>query len=196
MSVVARTSLAAVLLAAAACADPAGTAPADPAMTPEGPMAGAVTRTEEPFTWFMVDEASGMQVHFGRDIVSLCHGTGAQLDLLDLKVITNPQEALRQLRQVKGDVKTSVWPIGPNSCAYYNSTAPLATGVSNFRGTDNDVAPFNRPDPTNTNAFGFMANGQLTGADGGRMIFSATSRGTWDGSDPASIKQHIVIRLH
>ncbi|HEU4569170.1 MAG TPA: hypothetical protein VFS07_01220 [Gemmatimonadales bacterium] len=197
MSFVLRAAVPLTLIALAGCADPAGTAPTDEAAAPGGPMAGAtVTRTEEPFTWFLVDEASGMQVHFGRDVQSLCAGTGAQNDLLDIQVITNPVEALRQIRQVHGDVKTSVWPIGPNSCAYYNSTTPLATGMSNFRGTDNDVAPFDRPDPKNTNAYGFMANGKLTGPDGARLIFQATFRGTWDGVDPATERSHTDIRLH
>lgn len=196
MHVVARATLAAALVAVSACADPA-TAPLEDAGAPDGPMAaGVVDRTEAPFAWFMADTESGMQVHFGRDIVSLCQGTGGQNDLLDIKVITNPQEALRQLRTVKGEVKTSVWPIGPNSCARYATETPLATGMTNFRGTDNDVAPFNRPDPKNTNAWGFSANGHLTGADGGRMIFSATQRGTWDGSDPASERVVTNIRLH
>jgi hypothetical protein len=197
MSFLSRIVLPVGALVLAACTEPVTTAPSEPTGPADGLQAGAtVDRTEAPFTWFLVDAESGMQVHFGRDIPSLCAGNGAQLDLLDIKVITNPQEALRQLRQVKGDVKTSVWPIGPNSCAYYNSTTPLATGVSNFRGTDNDVAPFNRPDPKNTNAFGFMANGQLTGPDGGRLIFQATYRGTWDGSDVATTREFTNIRLH
>jgi len=193
MSIVARAATAAALIAAIACTDPAGTSPTEE-MT--GPEAGAVAKTEAAFTWFLMDAESGLQVHFGRDIVALCNGTGGDPDLANFKIITNPKEALRQLRQVKGDLQTSVWAAGPNNCAYYNSTAPLATGSSNFRGTDNDVAPFNRPDPTNTNAFGFMANGQLTASDGSRAIFSATYRGTWDGSDVNTIKQNTNIRLH
>ena len=196
MQVIARAALALAMVAVAACADPAGTAPTDEFSDQSGPQAGAVVKTEAPFTWFLLDTISGMQVHFGRDIVSFCQGTGGDPDLLDITVITNPQEALRQLRKVRGDVKTSVWTAGANSCARYTTETPLATGISNFRGTDNDVAPFNRPDPDNTNAFGFMANGKLTGADGGRLNFQATYRGTWDGTDPATINQHTSIRLH
>ncbi|HET7041215.1 MAG TPA: hypothetical protein VFI13_04325 [Gemmatimonadales bacterium] len=197
MSLLTRAAIPLILAGAAACADPSATAPTESATPPAGPATASVVSTDqEIFTWFMVDAASGMQVHFGRDIQALCSGGDPAYDLSNVKVITNPQEALRQLRQVKGDLKTSVWPIGPNSCAYYNSTAPLATGISNFRGTDNDVAPFNRPDPKNHDAFGFMANGRLTGADGSTMQFAATYRGVWDGIDPATIKDHTDIRLH
>lgn len=196
MTYATRAALAAALLAAVACADPAGTAPTDELTTPNGPESGAVVKTEAPFTWFLVDAESGLQAHFGRDIVSLCQGNGANLDTLQITVITNPQEALRQLRKVRGDVKTSVWPIGANTCARYATETPLATGMSYFRGTDNDVAPFNRPDPKNTNAFGFMANGKLTGADGNTMNFQATYRGTWDGTDVTTIREHTNISLH
>ena len=195
MTLVARASLALALVAATACADPAGTAPSDE-FTQDGPQAGAVVKTEAPFVWFLVDTVSGLQVHFGRDIVSFCQGTGGNNDLLNITVITNPQEALRQLRKVRGDVKTSVWTAGPNTCARYATETPLATGMSYFRGTDNDVAPFNRPDPKNTNAFGFMANGKLAGVDGSSLNFQATYRGTWDGSDVNSINDHTDVRLH
>lgn len=171
------------------------TACTDAPTTPT-PEFGAVERSEGPLTVLLVDAESGLQAWHGWDVVARCQTGDGNLDNLSFQIVTNPQDALRQLRKTHGDVQVSVWPIGANSCARYATETPLATGVVNFRGTDNDVSPFLRDNPRNTNAFGWMANGFVTGADGSRMRYQATYRGHWDGIDPASIVETTNISLH
>lgn len=56
----------------------------------------------------------------------------------------------------------------------------LAEGVGNFTNTDNDVFIFLR-DNTNSNAFGFVAQGRLTRVGGGTTQYNGVSKCVWDG---------------
>lgn len=63
----------------------------------------------------------------------------------------------------------------------------LAEGVGNFTNTDNDVFVFLR-EHTNTDAFGFVAQGRLTLVGGGTAAYNGVSKCTWDGVDIATLR--------
>ena len=63
----------------------------------------------------------------------------------------------------------------------------LAEGVGSFTNTDNDVFVFLREN-TNTNAFGFVAQGRLTLVGGGTAAYNGVSKCTWDGEDDATLR--------
>jgi len=189
------------LVVIAACSEsptgPVPTAPAGPSFDVGAPPAsGQVVRIDSAFSILLTDPERGLTAYFGRDIVAWCQGDPAAADTVAYHSVTNPVETQRILRNVAGDVRTSVWLDGPNTCARYLSETPIATGLSHIRYTDNDIMPNQRPDPANHDAWGWMAQGELADAAGNRVHLTAISRAVFDGVDWRTTKQHVDILLH
>ncbi len=187
-------------LVLAACTDaPPGapTAPGRPAFDLAGAPAssGQVLRFDSTFSVRLIDHQRGLMAYLGRDIVAWCQGDPGAADTLAYHDVVNPVEPRRILRNMEGDVHASVWTVGPSTCARYLSETPIAAGISRLRYTDNDITPNARPDPANTNAWGWMAQGILVDAAGGPVRFTAISRATFDGVDASTTRQHVDIML-
>lgn len=72
--------------------------------------------------------------------------------------------------------------------------AKVAEGTGKVVNADNDLTPFLRPN-TNTNAFGFTAQGKLTRPSGASAHYNGVSKCHWDGEDIATLKCVDMINL-
>jgi hypothetical protein len=196
--------IASCLLAFAACGE--GVQPTAPEVpdTPQpafnfgnNPDAGPIIlRSELGGAFGLRDPGSGLQVWFMIDPVGVCTGPWAS-DAIDQQIVDVPDEANRIIRLRHGkDVQTSVWPNFGFNCGLFTSTTPLATGVSSFVWTDNDVNIGQNPDSENSNAYGWTAHGLLTDPGGAQVQFKALHRCHWDGQDLATLTCKNKIQLH
>ena len=161
--------------------------------TDAGPI---VFRTTAGGAFGLRDPESGLQVWFMIDPVGICTGPWAS-DQVDRQIVDVPDEANRIIRLYHGkDVTTSVWPNFGFNCGLFTTTTPLATGLSRFVWTDNDVDILFNPDSKNSNAYGWTAHGVLTDPAGDKAPFSAHRRCQWDGQDLATVKCKNKIQLH
>jgi hypothetical protein len=157
---------------------------------------GIITRDEMGLGLFQRDSKTQLQVVLGIDIAEFCGGVWAP-DLVARQIVDVPDEANRIVRLLHGtDVRTSVWPNFGFNCGLFTTTTPLATGLSKFVHTDNDVFIFFNPDNKNSNAYGWTAHGVLADPAGDKAPFSAHRRCQWDGQDLATEKCRIKVRLN
>ena len=188
--------VASFLIAFAACGEGVQTTAPEIPDTPQpafnfanGPdAAGIITRDGMGLGLIGRDSNTQLQVVLGVDLVEFCGGVWAP-DLVARQITDVPDEANRIVRILHGtDVRTSVWPNFGFNCPLFTTTTPLATGLSKFVHTDNDVNIFFNPDSKNSNAYGWTAHGVLTDPSGAKAPFSAHLRCHWDGQDLATEK--------
>ena len=136
-----------------------------------------------------------MQAVYAFDPVQFCQGNPA-FEIVNIQNVSVPEDANRINQLVQGDdLTTSVWPFTAFDCGLFTTVAPLATGVTDLVTTDNDLLTFLNPDSRNANAFGFMARGRLTLADGRTSQYNGITRCVWDGNDPTSLNCTDQIHL-
>ncbi len=136
------------------------------------------------YAFFIPDERTGLSAIVGADVVADCLGDPAPFDMVYIQEVDIPEDPNRISQLVtNGEATTTVWATLDFDCDYFTSVAPVASGTSNMRYTDNDVLTFLTDDNVNSNAFGLMANGTLYDSDGNTVRFSAHSRWVWDGVD-------------
>ncbi|MHC4092009.1 MAG: hypothetical protein ACYSVY_17365 [Planctomycetota bacterium] len=196
--------VASFLIAVAACGEGVQTTAPEIPDTPQpafnfgnNPDAGPIIIRDEVGGGFgLRDSESGLQVYFMFDPVGVCTGPWAS-DLVDRQIVDVPDEANRIIRLYHGkDVTTSVWPNFGFNCGLFTTTTPLATGLSTFVWTDNDVDILFNPDSKNSNAYGWIAHGVLTDPGGAKAPFSALHKCVWDGQDLTTERCRNKIRLN
>ena len=129
--------------------------------------AGIVLRYETPFAVSWADPESGLRATVGFDTDEYCANI-IDFDIVAVQDVDLPTGRL--LGPVQGDdMQTAVWPFTAFDCALFTTVEPLATGVSEFRLTDNDV--FGTV-VNNANAWGWRTHGALTLASGDKAQFS------------------------
>ncbi|TFH19802.1 MAG: hypothetical protein E4H03_13285 [Myxococcales bacterium] len=75
--------------------------------------------------------------------------------------------------------------------------ALVASGTGKLVNTDNDFYSFLNPDTHRSNAYGFTAQGQLTGADGSKMHYNGVLKVVWDGIDGSkkdNVNEHFNLQ--
>lgn len=155
---------------------------------------------ENVFTFF--DWEAGLRLRVGANSDQWCADGYPILDEFDFKDIilpnSDPEVFDRVIQKIKGnDVYAEVraWPHEyPDNCSYYAAVPAIATGTVKLIATDNDVYAYLQGG-NNTNAFGYKANGKLTGPEGQTYNLNFVFRAHWDGVDLASYKEVIKIKL-
>ena len=150
--------------------------------------AGIIYRGSSPVGLTWVDVDAGLRVVIGADMDEFCAGI-IDFDLVDFQDANLPGG--RIVSNMNGVMQTRVWNFLEFDCALLTTIPPIATGTSQLRGVDNDLAA---TVVNNTNTWGWMAQGTLTGEDGGRVRFNGLLRQQF-GNDSGS-KVVSKINLH
>ena len=136
------------------------------------------------------DANTGLALLLGvNDIPDFCSHTGG-VDVINIKevILPNADPALRRvLAKIKDNLYARIWKVdskpSDNICSFINTVPSTAEGTVNLKYNDND---FNGLEHHNT--FGYRANGKLQGQDGQLYHLTLTTRVTWDGVDPSTLK--------
>jgi hypothetical protein len=151
---------------------------------------------DDPFSFGFPDAGSGLAAWFGIDIAAACAGGDPAFSIIRQKDITLPQADQRIVHFANSDaLPVTVWRMSDMDgfgCPVGAAT-PIASGLVRMRYTDNDAIAFIGDNP-NANAWGMMAEGRLTRADGQPARFSSIYRNVWDGVDTLKIN-HFVLRI-
>ena len=130
-----------------------------------------IKHDEEIWWWFIND--TGLMIILGiNDVAEFCDGTGG-IDLMSIRDIylPNADPNLRRLvaHQHGNNYTARAWqvdapPAYEDLCDFLNNQTPLAIGTAKLIYNDNDYYAWLQ-DNNNVNAFGYKANGTLTGVD-------------------------------
>jgi len=162
-----------------------------------------VTRFEDSLVVINVDTNAGLTAMLGFDPYEACQFI-FDFDTVAIKQVDIPSAPERIVDQFSGYVRASVWPfvipadvVFPAWCELIDIYPPLATGMVDINGTDNDLLVFTYVNK-NENAFGWNAHGTLYDDNDGR-VFHLTYRAHWggDGDDPdAPFFENTKIKLN
>lgn len=137
-------------------------------------------------TW--VDVEAGLRVIVGADMSEFCDGI-INFDPLDFQDVNLPGGRL--VTNTSATTQTTVWDFLEFDCALFTSMDPVASGESSLRGVDNDVAG---SVISNTNTWGWSAQGKLLDGDGNTVRFNGFIRQQFgNDSGPKVVTQ---INLH
>ena len=150
-----------------------------------------VTRFEDTLIVINIDTDAGLTAMLGFNPYEACAFI-FDFDTVEIKEVDVPSADERIVSQFRGYVRASVWPFVipddvffPAWCELVDMYPPLATGMADINGTDNDLLVFTYVNK-NENAFGWNAHGTLYDEGGQARIFHLTYRAHWggDGTDP------------
>jgi len=151
--------------------------------------AGIIMRGETAVGLTWVDVDAGLRVVIGADMDEYCAGI-VNFDLVDFQNGTLPSGRIVSLMK-GGNLQTTVWDFLEFDCSLFTSVSPIASGTSRLMGVDNDLQG---TVVRNTNSWGWMAQGMLDAADGGRAQFNGFVRQQFgNDSGPKVVSQ---INLH
>lgn len=151
---------------------------------------------DDPFSFGFPDAGSGLAAWFGIDIAAACAGGDPAISIIRFQDIRVPQADQRIISIGHADaLPVTVWRMADLDgfgCPVGAAT-PIASGLVRMRYTDNDALAFIGVNP-NANAWGVMAQGVVTRANGQPAQFGSTFRNVWDGADRSRIN-HYVLRV-
>jgi hypothetical protein len=141
-----------------------------------------VIRFQDQVEFFVVDKEHGLlSLHgLGQSFSQLCSGVPFTVDDLDIQLVDSPTSALHLLFT---GAEHTVWiypapqlpdpnHFGPEDCPILAGLPVLATGKARVVRTDNDVTL----DGPGADAFGWTAEGALTGPSGEPLRYGETVR--------------------
>ncbi len=166
---------------------------------------GVVTRFDEVYWSWWVDEDSDSTIYLGVDPYVACFAEFPQgfdfVPVMRVFMQTDGEDVIRFKDHIVGDVQVYVYSgFSPPGvlCAqiFFGLDELIASGMAHFVFNDNDVVPSLNPDRRNMNTFGFNTNGHLFNATTGeRMRFMMFWHAAWDGQDPASFREKFKFKL-
>ena len=144
---------------------------------------GVVVRrdSEAPRIWWYSDDARGLGLAVGSDVVAACSGEPLELVLLSFSD-KDIQDGLRLVAfRTAIDVGASVWPFTEFNCDSFLTELPLATGEVDRRVHDNDYFGNRYCDlKNNMNAFSHSIQGTLYSPFGEKRQLNAHYWGLFD----------------
>jgi hypothetical protein len=154
-------------------------------------------------SWYYVffDEEAGLILTLGlNDIEKNCAGEGGY-DVINVKDLYLPNadpDLRRIITQEKADVTAIVWqadafPGWDFWCDFILNNEPFARGIVNYSYKDNDYFAWAQ-DNSNTNSFGYKANGTLKG-NGKVYKLNFNYRFIWDPSKNINLNEVFNIKL-
>lgn len=158
-----------------------------------------IIKSDGETVWACYDPDTQLMLIIGiNDIPSYLAGTGGidifnQTDILLPNADANARRDLKRLNSNSAAVL--VWYTDIDNPLYLlQNVTPTASGNVNYSYNDNDYYAF-RQDNKNHDAFGWKANGTLTGSDGTIYKLNFTDKLVWDGVDLSSTKESLMIQL-
>jgi len=164
--------------------------------TPPATSGPFVIRFEGNYWLSVADEKNGTMAIIGLNVWNYCTGQPG-LDVVDIMEVWEPndQDAVNQI--IHGEnLHISVWPLLPLSCSVLLNAEPIATGVVDMTGTDNDYFAWLHEDPKRVNSYGMSAHGFVEASNNQSGVVSVVSRTVWQqGSDFYKDNQMVNLTL-
>jgi len=164
--------LAVAVLGLAGCSSDQSPTQVPDATQKDGPPteSGIIYRGETAVGLTWVDVDSGLRVVLGADMNEYCAGI-VNFDPFATQTANLPGGRL--VMNGGAEVQVTVWDFLAFDCGLFTTMDPVASGTANLRGVDNDVQG---TVVTNTNTWGWSAQGNLVDGDGHRVRFNGFVR--------------------